>query len=176
MILGQENTDADGNLKKKKKKASLLERIYNGFKVNVLDELKVGVKGYLAEMGAFTKKTLAAPLKRAFSPISKGLATIGDAAKESVKGAIGNIGNKILGGVSKLAGANHGIARKGIRFASWGARRGTEAAIGSMGHVARALSNRRKNRDYKKLGGDDWKGYKISYGRNYQCLFTKNKR
>lgn len=157
MILGQENTDADGNLKKKKKKASLLERIYNGFKVNVLDELKVGVKGYLAEMGAFTKKTLAAPLKRAFSPISKGLATIGDAAKESVKGAVGNIGNKILGGVSKLAGANHGIARKGIRFASWGARRGTEAAIGSMGLVARALSNRRKNRDYKQLGGDNWK-------------------
>lgn len=154
MLLGEENTDANGNLKKRRKGPSFIQRIWNGFKVNVLDEMKVGVKGFLGEMGAFAKKQLAAPLKRAFTPLAKGADVVGDAIKGGISGLFGRIGDKVKGTASKIVTATNfsGVGRL-IQAGFAGARSSTGWNLRAAGALARGLSSRRKRRDYQKMGG-----------------------
>ena len=151
LLLGDENVDENGELKKKKKSLGLVDRIYNAFKVNVVDEMTMGVKGFMRELTAFTKAQLGPPLKRAFSPVTKGVAAVLSAAGEKGLDVLKNIGGKIKGSISKLATSNLGLTQMGIRFGFFGARKAATGGIKGLGKLTRGISRIRKKYDYKKL-------------------------
>lgn len=157
MFFGYENTNENGEIKKKKKSASILERIFYSFKSNVIDEFALGARGFIKEMGAFAKMQLAAPLKRLFNPISEGLKSIGIDIKEGVKNKLGAIGSKIKGKISKVASSSHLLTRASIRFSAFSARQVTKGALKGLGATVQKAMISRMKKDYKRVYGKDWK-------------------
>ena len=157
MFFGYENTNENGEIKKKKKKASLLDRIFYSFKSNVIDEFALGARGFIKEMGAYAKMQLAAPLKRLFNPISEGLKSVGSDIKDGVKKKLGALGSKIVGNVKRAASSKHLLSRTAIRIGAFGARQSAKGVLKGLGvTVQRAMYSRMK-KDYQRVYGKDWK-------------------
>ena len=157
MFLGEENTDKNGELKPKKKRASFLERIFMSFKSNVIDEIALGARGFVKEIGAYAKAQLAAPLKRLFSPLMEGLKSVGTDIKEGVKKKLGTLGSHIKGAFEKLASGSNVLSRLAIRTGFFTGRHGAKGVLKGIGKgVLRAMKSR-VAKDYKKVYGENWK-------------------
>ena len=167
MFFGYENTDKNGEIKKKKKSASLIERIFNSFKSNVIDEFALGARGFIEEMGAFAKAQLAAPLKRLFSPLMEGMKSIGIDIKDGVKKKLGAMGSHIKGAVSKAATIGMYGTRIALRGMFFGARSSTKGALKVLGAGVKRAMYSRMAKDYKAVYKERWKeerdrGYQIA--------------
>lgn len=157
MFLGEENTDKNGELKPKKKRASFLERIFMSFKSNVIDEIALGARGFVKEIGAYAKAQLAAPLKRLFSPLMEGLKSVGTDIKEGVKNKLGTLGSHIKGTFEKLASGNNVLSRLAIRTGFFTGRHRAKGVLKGIGKGALRAMKSRVAKDYKKVYGENWK-------------------